>query len=149
VLVATDFSELGDRAVPYAYAAAGRGGVVHLLHVIETPPIPNPLYAHYAREPEARTPEERDKVRHEVVARLRQLVPEDASARGIDTLLEAVDGPEVSPAICSAAERLGADLICLSSHGRSGISKAIAGSVAQDVMVRSKRPLLVIRPPTD
>jgi nucleotide-binding universal stress UspA family protein len=46
-----------------------------------------------------------------------------------------------------AIERLGVDAICLSSHGRSGVSKVLAGSVAQTVMEGSRHPLVVIRPP--
>ena len=31
-------------------------------------------------------------------------------------------------AICQAAERLGADMICLGTHGRTGVAKAVLGS---------------------
>jgi hypothetical protein len=45
VLAPSDLSTLGDLAVPYAYALVPRGGIVHLLHVIEPLTEPNPLYA--------------------------------------------------------------------------------------------------------
>ena len=48
-------------------------------------------------------------------------------------------------AICQAAERFGADLICMGSRGRSGLTKVLLGSVAQGVMAQSKRPVLVLR----
>src|SRR6266542_4392971 len=49
VLVTTDFSEAGDAAVPHAFrVASDHGAEVVLCHVIETPPTPNPLYAHYS-----------------------------------------------------------------------------------------------------
>jgi hypothetical protein len=41
-----------------------------------------------------------------------------------------------SMAICRAAERFGVDLICFGSLGRSGLSRAILGFVAQDVMAQ-------------
>ena len=44
-----------------------------------------------------------------------------------------------------AAERFGADLICMGSRGRSGLTKVLLGSVAQGVMAQSKRPVLVLR----
>jgi len=47
VLAATDLSDFSNHAVPFAYAIAARGGVVHLLHVIEPVVEPSPLYAHY------------------------------------------------------------------------------------------------------
>jgi nucleotide-binding universal stress UspA family protein len=148
VVVATDLSELGDRAVPYAYALLNTGGTVHLLHVIEPHTLPNPLYAHYVpgRMP---TPEEEARQRNDLVARLQALVPAEAAAKGIDTQTEVVEEQRVAEAICATADRLGADLVCLSTHGRSGLSKAIAGSVTQEVMTQSRRPLLVIRPPRD
>ena len=147
VLVPTDLSELGDRAVPYAYALAGDGGVIHLLHVVEPYTVPNPLYAHYTPG-RAPTPVEREKQIEDLARRLRGLVPERASERGVETIVHVLAGDEdVAQRICSTAERLGVDAICLSSHGRSGVSKLLAGSVAQAVMERSHRPLLVIRPP--
>ncbi len=148
VLVPTDLSELGDHAVPYAYSVLHAGGVVHLLHVIEPHTLPNPLYAHYVagRMP---TAEERNRQRDEIAARLRALIPNDAAAGGIETQVEIAESLEVGETIRATAERLSADLICMSSHGRSGISRAIAGSVAQAVMTESRRPLLVVRPPRD
>jgi nucleotide-binding universal stress UspA family protein len=48
-------------------------------------------------------------------------------------------------AIAREAERFGADLICIASHGRSGVSKALLGSVTQSVMAQTHRPILVAR----
>lgn len=48
--------------------------------------------------------------------------------------------------VVAAAERLGADVLCVGSHGRSGLSAAFAGSVAQDVVARSGRPVVVVGP---
>ena len=75
---------------------------------------------------------------------LRALVPAGAEARWLTTKVEVVESRHCSTAICQAAERFGADLICIGSHGRTGLSKAILGSVAQDVMAGSQRPVLVV-----
>ncbi len=49
VLVTTDFSTAGDGAIGHAFrVGADHGAEVVLCHVIETPPTPNPLYAHYS-----------------------------------------------------------------------------------------------------
>jgi nucleotide-binding universal stress UspA family protein len=130
VLVPTDFSDIANRAIPYAYSALARGGKVCLVHVIS---------------PAEDTPERRaepDMRKHH----LRGLIPEEAEARGIETVTEIVTHTEPATAICQAAERIGADLICLASHGRSGIAKTLLGSVAQEVMAQSTRPLLILRP---
>jgi nucleotide-binding universal stress UspA family protein len=132
VLVPTDFSMLGDAAVPYAYSVVATGGTVHLLHVAEPLAKPATAEQHARRE-------------WTLVQRLRALVPEEAEARGIETRVEIVEGARTADAICGAAERLAVDLLCLASHGRSGLVGTLAGSVARQVMLRSRRPLLVTR----
>ncbi len=65
-------------------------------------------------------------------------------AVGIETEMRVLVGPVVE-AIVKAAEREGADLIALASHGRSGLSQVFYGSVAAGVLQRVSRPLLLIR----
>jgi nucleotide-binding universal stress UspA family protein len=47
--------------------------------------------------------------------------------------------------IINAASANGCDLICMASHGRRGISKLLAGSVTQNVLLYSTIPVLVLR----
>ena len=47
-------------------------------------------------------------------------------------------------AILAAADRIDADLIVMPTHGRTGISRAVLGSTAEQVMRRSTRPLLLL-----
>jgi nucleotide-binding universal stress UspA family protein len=148
VLVPTDLSNVGDAAVPWAYALVGTGGTVHLLHVIEVGSVPNPLYAHYTpgRHP---TPEERLAQERDLDARLRALAPSDAADRDIETRVEIVheQGHDPAEAIRAAAERLGVDAICMGSHGRSGLSELVAGSIAHDVSAHSRCPVFLVRLP--
>ncbi|MGD2155745.1 MAG: universal stress protein [Anaerolineales bacterium] len=53
-------------------------------------------------------------------------------------------GPVVST-IIHVAERVGADLIALASHGRSGLARVFYGSVAAGILHQVDRPLLIIR----
>lgn len=64
--------------------------------------------------------------------------------KGIKARARAVHGPVVE-AILTAAEREGADLIAMASHGRSGLSQVFYGSVAAGVLHRVDRPLLLVR----
>jgi len=137
VLVTTDFSKLGNRAIPFAYSTLRRGGQVCILHVAK------PTGRSGAQACEPKHSERNDRLS----AQLQALIPAETEARGINSRVEVAEHSDVATAICQAAERWGADLICIGSHGRSGLSKAILGSVAQDVMARSQRPVLVIRPP--
>lgn len=51
----------------------------------------------------------------------------------------------VVQSIINTAEREGADLIAMASHGRGGLSRVFYGSVAAGVLHRIDRPLLIIR----
>jgi nucleotide-binding universal stress UspA family protein len=51
--------------------------------------------------------------------------------------------------ILSVAEREGADLIAMSSHGRTGLSRVFYGSVTAGVLHQVDRPLLLIRTEKD
>jgi len=64
--------------------------------------------------------------------------------------LEAVEtsvwyGP-AADAIVEAARYRNADLIVMSSHGRSGVSRLVLGSVAESVLRATTVPILLIRP---
>jgi nucleotide-binding universal stress UspA family protein len=170
VLVATDFSELGNRAVPHAYSLLREGGTVFLLHVAHPMPWPNPLSRDLDSKMDRAEKDDGARLR-EAFARLLALIPTEAEKRdvaseavvtehrerkglahvgmydGIVGEAHVIEDTDPAKAICQAAERFGADVICLSSHGRSGFSAALMGSVAQAVMAQSHRPVLVVRPP--
>jgi nucleotide-binding universal stress UspA family protein len=59
-----------------------------------------------------------------------------------------LEARDVAQAICGEADRFGADLVCLSSHGL-GASRALHGSVTKAVLKKIRRPLLVIRRPDE
>lgn len=145
VLVATDLSELGDHAIPQAYAALPSGGQVQLITVVPPWELPGPLVPHYS--PRRLNRKQHQQLVADSLKKLRDRIPAEAEARGITTEVEVVQARDVADGIQQAAERLGADLICVGSHGRSGLSKAILGSVASGVISRTHRPVLVVRAP--
>ncbi len=132
ILAATDFSELGDRAVDYALALADatEGARVVVCHVEETL---GSAPAHLAPE-----------IRATLETRIAQRTPRAAGppATTRDALIiarrTAADG------IIEAAERLCADLVCIGSHGRGALGRLIVGSVAAEVVHQSNRPVLVV-----
>jgi nucleotide-binding universal stress UspA family protein len=135
VLVATDFSDLGDSAVPYACAILRRGGTLKILHVMEPASAAEKNHPHPDKDnPKLRT-------------QLRSLVPAEARDH-FRIEPEIAKSTETAEAIRRAAERFNASVICLGSHGRSGLAKTLLGSVAQAVMAGSKRPVLVVREET-
>lgn len=120
VLIATDFSDRAAAAVPHGYALVGEGATVHLMTVARGD-------------------------RHELERRLEALVPPDAPARGIRTVVHVDDAPDPAVAICAAGERLMADVICVGTHGRSGVAGVLLGSVAEAVLRGTRRPVLMVR----
>jgi nucleotide-binding universal stress UspA family protein len=55
---------------------------------------------------------------------------------------------EPGPAIVSVADEIDADLIVMSTHGRGLPLRAVLGSVADDVVRRSRRPVLLVHRPS-
>jgi nucleotide-binding universal stress UspA family protein len=139
VLAPTDLSTTGNRAVGFAYAMLGaHGGVVELCHVHERA-LPSPAFV-YDR-PEGKLGEAE---RARIIAELRGNVPADAERLGITTHVTLIDGGRAAQAVLQAAERLSVDAIVLGSHGRSGASRALLGSVSEEVVRHAHRPVLVV-----
>jgi nucleotide-binding universal stress UspA family protein len=57
-----------------------------------------------------------------------------------------IEAPAVHKEILGEAERVGADLIVLGTHGRSGFDRLIFGSVAEKVLRTSSLPVLTVPP---
>ena len=51
--------------------------------------------------------------------------------------------------IANLAEQLGAELIVLPSHGRTGLKRLLIGSVAERVVRLAHCPVLVLKPPRE
>jgi nucleotide-binding universal stress UspA family protein len=64
--------------------------------------------------------------------------------KGIDTVVRIIYGRVVDE-IINTAEREQADLIAMTSHGRTGLARVFYGSVAAGVLHRIDRPLLLVR----
>lgn len=125
LLVPTDFSPAANRAIAVGYGLVAPGGIVHLVYVI----------TRKLHEDEAG-----------VTDRLRSLIPKGAAAKGIVSEIEIVRDEDASTGIWHAAGRLGVDLICMATHGRSGISNVVLGSQAQGVVSRVRQPVVLVPP---
>lgn len=126
VLAATDFSIPGNGALAWALAIAPAGGEVMAVHVAE-----------------GSEPMENENARHlEQLERLVHSVPSKAKIT-----VEVLQGEEAARLISAAAERFDADIVCIGSRGRSGIAKALLGSVSQELLLRCARPVLIVPSP--
>lgn len=145
VLAATDFSPIADAAIPLAFASAAPGGTVHLVHVVKGHRSSIEPHDIFDRDKSNTAP----KAEGGLHDRLLSLVPADAQARGLSAHVHVLESLDVAHAISQAAERLAADLICLGTHGRTGLTKALLGSVAQAVLEKTRRPVLLARAPLE
>ncbi|MDR2155735.1 MAG: universal stress protein [Burkholderiaceae bacterium] len=64
---------------------------------------------------------------------------------GVTAETSVVEAHAVWRGILEAAERLGADLLIMGSHGRRGLEKLVLGSVTQSVLSHTKITTLVVR----
>ncbi len=69
---------------------------------------------------------------------------EDAASRGRDIETERVIG-SVASSIVEYAEETDVDHIIIGSHGRTGVSRVLLGSVAEAVTRRSPVPVTIVR----
>src|SRR4029077_13239609 len=66
-----------------------------------------------------------------------------AKEAGVSCETIQVENGQPHQAIIAAAEDKGCDLIVMSSHGRSGLSLLLIGSVTNKVLTQAKTPVLV------
>ena len=138
VLIAVDFSPIAGEAVRYGCALARGGGLVQLCHVFE-PPLATRVGVGTQRS--RMTAEQRT----ELLERLEQLAMLAPPEAQVTTRTLVVEG-EPAEAIVQTAERLDVDAICIASHDRTGITRAVHGSVGVRVMHKSSKPVLVVHP---
>jgi len=136
-LVAVDFSELTERTVSKAaQLAKGGGNRIDLLHVVAPARVTSRgnMAARAIAEQAQRASIEAARKRLEP---LMQTIPEEF--RG-NCLVEIGVPADV---ICNAAS--GYDMAVLSTNGRTGLSHALLGSVAERVVRFCPVPVLVVR----
>jgi nucleotide-binding universal stress UspA family protein len=134
----TDFSDAAQPAFQYALEAARRDDAeLVLVHVLE--PVSDFADEVYILRAEKLREAARDSARwhfEKLVTAARE-----AGVRVSDLLLEG------SPAeqIAREANASGAHLIVMGTHGRTGLSRLVLGSVAQHVIALAACPVVVVK----
>lgn len=137
ILVPLDGSRLAEYVLPAAVSLARRlGARLTLLHVMERD-APSSVHG----ERHLTEIAESDRYLADLAARCR--------ASGVDTETHVHPNPEgnVAQSIVAHAGDLDANLVILATHGQGGARRVLFGSVAQQVLRRGNRPVLLIRPP--
>jgi nucleotide-binding universal stress UspA family protein len=146
VLVATDFSALGDLAIPAACGLVAPGGALRMLHVVPPVEATFSLFGGKPGRPAISPGEHQQLIRH-AHRKLGGLFPAEAARRGITPEVVVAVDDDVPTAIVHQARQFGAHAICLSSHGRGAAKSTLFGSVAEKVIRQSHRPIHIVRPP--
>jgi nucleotide-binding universal stress UspA family protein len=134
VLIPVDASELSLETIKEAAALLDRqAALIHLLTVMVpvTAEVPWGFYVADERE--------------EADAILRKS-ENTAREAGLQVVrIDAVMFQDPATAICDYAAKENVDLIVMGSHGYSGVTKALIGSVSEAVFQHAKAPVMIIR----
>lgn len=143
IVVPLDGSGWAQRAVMHACdIARSNESEVILLHVFRPP----------ARE---YTPELALAQQGEQIQELRQQMKQyligmrsELREEGVRVRTQYIEssGEEVAQMICDFVNDEGADLVVMSTHGRTGLGRLLFGSVARDVMECVRVPVMLVKP---
>ena len=138
VLVPLDGSTVAEAIIPFFLEIAGPLDMeVVLLRVVE--PIP-PMALEASQHVVVEDPEER---RAEALAYLAPIA-DNLRARGVRVETEARRG-EPAREILAGARAVGADLIAMTTHGRTGFGRVLFGSIAEAVLRHADVPVFLMR----
>ncbi len=139
ILVPLDGSEFAEAALSHARTlACCTGAEIVLLRVAI-----QPRYEYSSSDPMIFRPAERELISESTD--YLEHVAADLREAGFQVSAETCTGP-VAETILDYAQGIEADLIVMSTHGRSGLTRWFIGSVADKVVRGAKLPVLLARP---
>jgi nucleotide-binding universal stress UspA family protein len=138
ILVPLDGSELAKTALDQAEKLAKTFDAEIILFQV----VPfMPIYG----SPELVTPLIVDEKQKEAAEKDLANLTEELKKRGLKTTAMVRTGQQVAVEIIDFAKESGVDLIVMCTHGRSGISRWVLGSIAHKVLTRAETPILLVR----
>ena len=136
ILIPTDGSELAEHGVTHGLALAKSvGAKVSVIFVIE--PFPE-MTGRFLETLKGYV-----ELRKEQARSALDRAADAAKQAGVSCETIQVENAQPHQGIIAAAEDKGCDLIVMSSHGRSGLSALLIGSVTNKVLTHAKTPVLV------
>ena len=142
ILIATDGSKLAEMAVSHGVSLAQSTGAKVTALIVEAPfNVFNVPESQIRQMPEAFAKHAEHVKQH--ATKVLNHVADVAKAAGVACESIQVEDDQPYQAIIKTAEDKGCDLIVMASHGRSGISAVLLGSVTNKVLTHTKIPVLV------
>lgn len=136
VLFPTDFSITSESALRLATALAREAGARLVIVHVKHDDIPPPSDAGPIEIPQGS-----DEIA--LTRMLHEFVPADNAVACEHHLLSGDPAEE----ILRYAERQRVDLIVMATHGRTGLSRMLMGSVAEEIVRRAACPVLTVKQP--
>ena len=139
ILFPTDFSQSNEAALQYASTlAAESGATLHVLHVHDIRNLGT-----VAGEASSVFASAWQEGLEEARKLLEKIVPARAS---VDCKHHCVIGTPEEEIVSFASEN-DCELIVMASHGRTGLSRLLMGSIAESVMRKASCPVLIVKQP--
>ncbi len=143
ILVATKFEENWPDALRTAVGLLPDGGRIHLVHVCAEPKRGiNPLVASAVYFDHCL---ETVREREEAESKFQELPEVFTTIPGVRITSEVIVHDDVATTVCEAADRIGAELICLESKGVSKTG-ALLGSTVIGVLSKAHKPVMIVPP---
>lgn len=145
VLLAMNFTPVCTQALRHAHSLLPSGGTIHLVHVCHEPERGiNPVIASevYFDHSLATAQEKR-----EAEEKMKALPASLLAVPGVTITSEILTHYDPAAAICDAAVRAGADVICMGTKGHSRTGVALLGSTVQAVLARAHIPVFAVTSP--
>lgn len=143
ILVPTDGSDVAENAVEHALDIAEQYGAdVHALYVVDTDSMSLTLGGEQLDRIEQGNFDEMEEVKDKANAAT-GYVAEGARERGLD-VVEHISAGRPHEMIADYAEDNAIDLVVMGSHGRSGVRRALLGSVTERLLRATHAPVLVV-----
>jgi len=143
ILVATDFSDTSISALAYGRVLARAFGArLHILHVVEAFSMDSAVFGTFAA-PVVAVEAELESAAREALDKM--VTDEDRRELSAVVALRVLDTPAHAIVQYSGEEQI--DLIVVGTHGRTGLSHMLMGSVAEKVVRMSTCPVLTVRHP--
>jgi len=141
ILVPVDFSPVSKRVIAHAVSIAKRfDAAVHVVHAFELPPPLRPDLTVWSGDFRATL----EKQGHDEGVRTLRTLLDDRDFAGVPITTEVKPGHPYDVILASAEARK-SDLIVMGTHGRTGLSHLVMGSVAEKVVQHAPCPILTIR----
>ena len=136
ILCPLDFSDASKNAYRYACEfAKSMGSKIYLLNVVEPRPMAADMTLTYIP-----VEEDLEKAAQEDLEPLVQ----EAKAKGIDIVADVVIGIPADVILGQLAD-MDVSLLIMGSHGKTGLSRLLMGSVAEGVVRKATIPVLIVK----